>query len=224
MKKVFTFVAIMTVATLGFSQSKFFFGGDLSFGSNSASTTQTAGGQSQTFDIPASTNFGIDLSANYLVTKNFAVGLGIGYGTQKDFAGFGGLNNDVELYNKQGVFSIIPQVHYFCPLSDNFSYAPGLYIALGFGSADYESYNIVPPAGIVTATADIFAFGVELRPLSFDFKPTDHIAINFSAGSLSYTTVKVTEEPVTGMEIVTKQNSFNLDLNLGFTLGFRYFL
>ncbi|MDR1846649.1 MAG: porin family protein [Bacteroidales bacterium] len=217
MKKVFLVLALSAFSTLGFSQSKWLIDGNLSLGTTSSDVTITNGGTSTTTQQPSTFTFGIGVNAAYMVTDHLAIGLGIGFDLDK--------TTDESVPNtttvdKTNTFSLLPQVHYFLPLSDKFVYAPALYIAIGFGGESTET-----TVGSVSneTTGDLFGFGVELQPLSFDFHLTDNIALHLGAGSISFMNTTYTTKPMAGYEYKASASGFGIVLNPNITLGFRLF-
>jgi hypothetical protein len=219
MKKVFLFVALSAFATLGFSQSKWMVEGNISFGTQSGDYSQTIAGTSTTTQIPSSLGFGIGVDAAYLITDNLAVGLGIGFGLDK--------TTDESVANttivdKQNVFIIRPQVHYFLSLNDKFVYAPALYVEFGFGGI---SQKVTTLGTSTEQTGDLSGFGVALSPLSFDFHLTDNIALHLAAGTIGFSSSKFSnEQSFGGVAVKNEQSNSNFDIklnpsnNLGFIL------
>ena len=208
--KVFLAAVLMmaTTATCA-QQGKMFFGGDLNFSLNGGET-QTHIINNHKTDAPDITNFGIDVSGNYFVTNNLAIGLGLGYTYYK-------CDNNSGYDPNYGVFSVVPQLHYVTRLTDRISWTPGLYLAFGFGSAD--DYYVTNNG---EQKSNYFGFRGEIRPLSFDFHATRNIAINFTAGSLYYNMTKWSGDNESDNYV--SDHTFGLSLNNGFTFGFRYYL
>jgi hypothetical protein len=184
-------------------------------------------------DAPDITNFGIDVSGNYFITNNLAIGLGLGYTYYKCdnnadvivWARNPGLgytyykcDNSNGYDPNYGIFSVVPQLHYVTRLTDRISWTPGLYLAFGFGSAD--DYYVIHNSG--EQKSNYFGFRGEIRPLSFDFHATRNIAINFTAGSLYYNMTKWSGD--NSSDNYVSDHTFGLSLNNGFTFGFRYYL
>lgn len=221
MKKIKVILAAVLVmaSTATFAQKgNFFFGGDLNVSLNGGEKSSKVGNVTTKVDAPDVTNFGIDLSANYFITDNLALGLGVGYSYYDNKISY--TNPSYELNNpKTGIFSVVPQLHYVTRLTDRIYWTPGLYLNFGFGSSDVESHSTNVT---VTTTSNYFGFKGEIRPLSFDFHATKNIAINFTAGSLYYNMTKWSDKDVSDNYV--SDHTFGLSLNNGFTFGFRYYL
>jgi len=227
MKKTLVILAAMVLAsTVSFAQSKgdMFVGGQLGFKNVGVSDKVTSKGTSVTTDYPSTTNFNFGGSFHYMITDNLAIGLGIGYNYTKvpDASTY---NNIVEyftsakakdFYNSTSLFNIAPSLIYFKSIGNNFSWAPELQIGLGFGSNEAHSVDI--KGNTVTVSQDVFAFGIEISPLSFQYSINKHIAVNAAFGTISYGMYKVGDS-----DNNTKTNTFNLGLNPDATFTLRYF-
>ncbi len=114
------------------------------------------------------------------------------------------------------MFFIQPGVNYYLNVFDNrFFYTPGLDLGIGFGGQNYKTDNTK------VKVANITQFSISLQLLSFEFRPVDNFGISFRAGDLTYT-FKQEADPA-DKSFKTNTNSFNFGLNLGASLGFRYY-
>lgn len=80
--------------------------------------------------------------------------------------------------------------------------------------------------GISTEGQGFRVLGFSISALAFEIKPTEHFAISLSAGEFSYGLVMVSEKVTSGNESVKSRATVNmveLGLNLGATIGFKYY-
>lgn len=220
-KNLILIVAVLLTSTFAFAQSgKMFVTGTLGYNNINNSSTYKTNNVTTTVDEPTSSDFNIFGQFHYMVTDNIAVGLGLGYDQSR--AWYRVVNN-TNLNNYSSMFHIVPSVIYFINITDNFKYAPELFLDFGFGSLTHERWDGLNNA-IVNEKDDQSLFGIALMPLSFNYNFNKNIALTFSLGEISYNMYKRTDdfnEPLTTIE--RKTNTFNIALNTGFRVGFRYF-
>jgi hypothetical protein len=234
MKKTIFLLAFSAIATLGFSQSKFFVGGNFSLGTKSGETTSSGLVINATTKLPSITKLGIDVESAYFISDKLAVGLGLGF---KSYKSVEELKYESpypvqETYirtttSTKSKFTIAPMVYYFSPITDKFVWAPSLAIPVGFGGTfDEEKIVSTQPNNNNTSPEpeenDLSSFGVVISPLSFDYHITDNIAINFSAGDLSFISEKKSNE-LNNTKTEESKSFFNLSLNPSIKLGFRLY-
>lgn len=212
-KNLFILFTILLASTFTFAQSgKMFITGGIGF--NSISTSSKVG--SSTTDVPSSSTFNINAEFHYMVTKQIAVGLGVGYYRDHQY------NNtidDNELYNTTSLFTFAPSAIYFMKITDHLKYTPKLYVSFGFGNYDEDNYLI---NNVVTTTNDLTNICIGLEPLSFEYSFNKHFAINMAFGSITYNmyTSSFTDS---GVEYKNKMNNFDLGLNMGASFGLRFY-
>lgn len=146
------------------------------------------------------TNFLIAPSINYMISDNWALGLGLGYEYNK---------TEEEGYEtKDNLFFFQPQATYVCNIAGNFYYTPKVFVKIGFGTEDFGG-----PEDI-----DLFQIGGGVSPLSFEFRPAPRVGISFSAGNLSFmhSQAKLAGEKA-------KADNFNFSFNTDFKFGFNYY-
>ncbi|MDR0543256.1 MAG: outer membrane beta-barrel protein [Dysgonamonadaceae bacterium] len=219
MKKTIFLLAFSAIATLGFSQSKIFVGGSFSLGTTSGKETFSIGTTNTTAELPSTSNFGIDVHGAYFISDKLAVGLGLGFHSDKTPEEVGSATRPVTETATTSQFIFAPMAYYFLPITDKFVWAPSVATPIGSGGISYESKS-----GSTTETtkSDLSSFGVVISPLSFDYHITDNIAINFSAGNLSFISEKEKKND-SNSKYEKSNNAFNLSLNPGITFGFRLY-
>lgn len=161
MKKLKVLVAVAAMTVWGLSgvsaQNGWWLQGGLGFNSNKVKNG------------PELTNFDVNVGANYMLDKNWSVGLNVGYN----------LENSKDTY-KRGLFEITPQAIYSVPLVGNLSWTPSVFFTFGFGTYT----NKIPVDKDYDLTE--IQFGINL--LSVEYRCSRHIAIGatFDAGTLSF--------------------------------------
>ena len=121
------------------------------------------------------TEFGIGVGANYMISKDWSIGLNIGYDMyNKD------LNDALETSISINMFRITPQAIYSAKLFKNLSWTPRVYFSFGFGGAKSETDK---PSAILYDNdlslydndLSLIQFGVE--PLAFEYMVNKHIGL-----------------------------------------------
>ena len=193
MKKIILFVAVLSFVTMTASaQNGWFVGGSISgeFSKVKLELDGTSGDtKTSTFSIVPSIN---------KMFGNWSVGLGLGYEHTK-----------YDDQDKEGQFVLIPNVTYYLKIADKFYYTPGLNVGVGFGTYKYDDD---------IADDDIFSFSAAIKPLSFEFRPTECIGINFAAGSIGYGMKQYKEG-----DYKETYSDFFFGLNTGATVTFKFF-
>lgn len=118
------------------------------------------------------TEFGIRVGANYMISKDWSIGLNIGYGMyNKD------LNDALETSELATGCLITPQAIYSAKLFKNLSWTPRVYFSFGFGGAKSETdkplYDNDKP--LYDNDLSLIQFGVE--PLAFEYMVNKHIGL-----------------------------------------------
>lgn len=155
---------------------------------------------------PATTTFNITPSIHYMFNENWAVGLGLGYGYSKMGVNTGTVAAPVISDRTTNSFSVAPSLIYFMRLGDKFYYTPELTINYTNASAKIKG---------VAGKTESNTFGAAIAPLSFEFRPTNCIGLNVSAGTLGFNSDKVKNGPTT--------SDLTLNLNTDFRFAFRFY-
>lgn len=192
-----------------FSQSESFtgkmgIGGAL--GLSTASSKQTSGGVS--VDKPGTTAFEFTPSFRYFFSDKIAGEIGIGYSFSKDHAG---TVDNVDYFNRMNQVSFAPRVYYYIPLGSQFYYNPNIFLGIGGGNIKYEQETR-------TSKYQLFNLGIGVRIVSFEFRPTDRVALGFACGSLAYNFNRIKLD-----NIKNQSHQFDLGINLSPTLSFSYY-
>lgn len=158
----FGFANAQDVPTTGFSQGDVFITGSVGFGSEKTGDVKTS-------------NFNLSPKAGYFVTNNIALGVQLGYTTQKETTETP--LGDVE--DKASSLEIGAFGRYYFTPARNFSF-------FGQLSAGYVSSKVEPDGG---PEAKEDGFNVALAP-GISYFVSDHIALEATFGILGYRTTK----------------------------------
>lgn len=145
-------------------------------------------------DAGSLTTIKIMPSIHYMFNENWAVGLGLGWDYTKDVD----KSETPNITDKTNEFSVAPSLTYFMKLGDKFYYTPELVVSYTRGKE-----------------SKVNTIGAAIAPLSFEFRPTDCIGINFAAGTLGFASEKG--------KVGNALNTLNFDLNSGATVAFRFY-
>ena len=179
-----------------------------SIGMNGSSSKLTAG--NTTVKSPGGFQMSITPQFGYFIIDNLELHLGLGYSFTKE-------PDDDKSSTNTSLFVINPGVNYYLPIVENkFFYTPGLDLGIGFGAQNYIDDTSKEKLYGVTN------FYVSLSLLSFEYRPVQNFGISFRAGDLTYSLMayKQTSGNTTVKRTV---NNFNFGINLGASLGFRYY-
>lgn len=221
MKKVMLSLALiaMTVALAAQEKGDFYVSGYFGIDGGSTSTSTTTGGQKVSSSTPSGVNFQIGPKAGYFILDRLEVNLALDYQLARTDPNIHS-TVDRNFYDFTHVFSITPGVNYYLPICDRLYYNPGFYLSLGFGSSrERFDENTVTRDGIT-------AFGFGFRLVSFEFQPCEHFAITLNAGDFSYTLTHTGDENTgagTTVKTSTNINTVGFDINLGTSIGFKYY-
>lgn len=183
-----------------------------SIGMAGKSTKVTA--ENTTVKSPGGFQMSITPQFGYFIIDNLELHLGLGYSFQKE----PDVNDpDYKSSTNTGMFVINPGISYYVPIVENkFFYAPGLDLGVGFGSQNYKTETSKEKLFGVTN------FYISLSLLSFEYRPVHNFGISFRAGDLTYSLMSYKQ--TLGNETVKRTvNDFNFGINLGASLGFRYY-
>lgn len=194
-------IAVAMLATTGsFAQKGLWFEGGLGY-------TNT-----KSEDDVTTSNFNINVGANYMISKDWSIGLNLGYDmTNTDY--------DVTSSNdlKDHMFTITPQATYSQKLIGGLAWTPRIYFTYGMGT-----YTIKHPVGGDTDyDMSKLEFGIDL--LAVEFHATRHIAFGakLGVGSLYFRSMDYDD-------ISPKITQFNIPLgswnNSDVSLSFHYYL
>lgn len=205
----------LTAATMSAQQKgDMYISGSVMLSGGNTKQEVTVSSTTNTTDIPLTFNLGIVPSFGYFVADNFEVNLALGYNLIKDYHRTDADNN--KLYNNDNLFTIRPGVNYYLKLADKLWYVPGLSLGIGFGS--YVSDIDVN----TTEKTPYTNFGLSLSLLTFEFRPADFLGVTFNAGDFSYNLTS-TKESESGTTRVETTNNVDLGLNLGASIGLKYY-
>ena len=170
-----------------------------SFGSQKAEVSMGSISTSET--MPSETILGLGVEYGYFLVDNLKLSLGLAYPftstpTEKD--------DDKWLSTSVSAFTIIPNISYYFPITEDLFYTPGLEFAIIFGQqkemlSRNETYN-----------NKTTGWGACLSFLSFEYKVSERFGIGLSLGSLNYTTANANIEDY---DISTRVGAFQFDLN-----------
>lgn len=190
------------------NQGDMYISGNISM--SGSSSTDIAGNTST--KSPEGFSLGLAPQFGYFVIDNLEVHLGLNY----VFSKYPNTSLDPTGRENTSMFFIQPGVSYYLNVFDNkFFYTPGIDLGIGFGGTNYKTDNSKQKVSSLTR------FYMTLNLLSFEFRPVDNFGISFRAGDLTYTFNQTVS--ATNKEYKTNRNSFNFGLNLGASIGFRYY-
>lgn len=209
------FASLMLLASTSvFAQSKgqIWLDGNIHFNSYS--------GEKGGVDKRGNSAFGINVSGNYMLDKNWSVGLGLGFeSTSRD------VNIAPDYTDKTSMFTVTLQGHYFMKLNKVITWTPRAYAYIGFGSENNETPMV---GGGAKDEYDLSEMGLMIEPLNFQFNVSKNFALTAACdlATFGYTHTKNTLNKVddTDNNLTFKCGSWSENLgNLGLRFGFRLF-
>lgn len=217
MKKLLLLAAFVGVASFASAQTSsgsIMVGGSLGFGSGKSEASNSG----TTVDGPKLSNFNISPAVGYFIMDNIAVGLRIGYGSNKSTQeNYLGVNGD-ERVDKNSNFTVSPFARYYMEMGDKAGIFVDGAIDIGSGKTTTE----ITTGGTTNSTEPTSSsFGVNIRPGVYWFV-TDKIGLEGTFGSLGWNQNKTDDGANPATE--TKASSFGLNLNTGFAVGFHYYI
>lgn len=221
MKKLLFLIvaAVLPVVMSAQNKGDMYISGSLGIDGGNKSSSVSLGGTKTTTKAPAAFSFQIEPSFGYFVIDRLEVNLALGYDLAKSTPNQYSTAND-NLFDFTNLFTIAPGVSYYIPICDKFWYVPGVALSVGFGN--YKTQVAVN----ATEKRNLTTFGIGVSLLSFEFRPCEHLGIRFSAGDLSYklshTKYDASQNGNTATYTVNS-NSVGLGINLGTTIGFKYY-
>ena len=182
------------------------FGMNLSFNSSSNSTGDLDGDFSSAYVYPR---------AGLLLSDRFELGLGLSYAFNNSTYNYTGTNPEKSEQNEH-VYSFLPYLKYYMPVSEKFYFDLLFLAGIGFGSRTEEQ-----TMADYHADYSITQFRASLYP-QFSYMFSKHWAIDFGLGYLNFqsTTYKDKE---TSEKNTTKFFNLNAAFAGGMSLGATYY-
>lgn len=224
------FSAMILFASAQYDEGRLLVNGGLGFSSITNNTTwdQVTNGEAE--DLPdvsvSSSNFILNARGYYFISDNFAVGLGIGYGSSSTEASFEGGEFDdtnsiaVEPLN---MLMFIPTVRYYIPIERELSFFLQGDIEFGFGLGD----NSVSMGGMSMENSTS-VFGVGIEP-GLSYMISRKFALEMTFGRLGFTqvtnNVEFSADSDNSSKIESSTSEFGLNLDSStLTFGFSMLL
>jgi outer membrane protein len=164
-------------------------------------------------------NFNVLPTVGYFVNTNLAIGLGVGYQTEKNTltSTFG--NTVSESVTKQPAFVVAPFVRKYWTLSDKLYFFGQLAVPMQFGKTETETNSVTTVGNtVVTSSTSTEAkytkIGVTVKP-GLDYFLNKNWSIEATIGEFGYSNYKPKDGDAT--------NNYNFGLNLSsVTFGVKY--
>lgn len=213
MKKVFIIAIAAIAASLTASAQK---KGDMYISATldlkTSSSVQASGNSS--VKESGGLNFGFSPEFGIFLIDRLELNVGLGYEMSKVPNG-GKTENQTDLFDIDNIFNIGAGLNYHFRVADKLSYAPGVKFLVGFGGAQSQV-----SASEVEQAYKNTSFTLRLSLMKFEFRPAEHFAMTFEAGSLDFNTDTKTRN--VGNTISEERvNTFGLGLNIGAEIGFK---
>lgn len=238
MKKLFIMMAALFAGVSMSAQMKgdMSMYGNLGINSGNVVSTASAGGVTTTVKAPKGIDFSIGAGFGYFVADNLEVSLGLRYGLYRIQNNWEDVTATKKFYDMTNSFTIAPQLKYYVSIVDDvFYYTPSLKIGFTIeggksqideNTTEKYSYTLsyngeqISPIGYNSPTT--FAIGLDL--VSFEFKPSYNIGVNFSLGGIFYENVSYKYEE-DGVVAKASDNtfSFGFDSVLTPTIGVKFY-
>ena len=170
---------------------------------------------------PGAFEFSIMPEFGYFVLDRLEFDVSIGYSLSRSEST--GTWQGKNLFTFMHVVTVNPGLVYHLPSCEKFYYTPAFHLNVGGGVQNVQDGG---RDGISTTGQGFGVFGFSISALAFEIKPTEHFAISLSAGEFSYGLVTASEKVTSGDESVRSRATVNvveLGLNLGATIGFKYY-
>lgn len=221
MKKVFFLIiaALLPLCVSAQQKGDMYISGSLALNGGNASASATIDGTRTTVKNPSAFNFQIVPEFGIFVVDRLQVNVGLGYSLTRLEPNKHSTDSE-NFYDFTNLFVISPGVSYYVPVCDKLYYTPGLSLGVGFGNDKTQLSSSVVEKNPVTT------FGISLSFLEFEFRPCEHLGISLSAGDLNYTYLHTSYKEVDedkSVKYSSNTNSVSLGLNLGATVGFKYY-
>ncbi|WP_343658580.1 outer membrane beta-barrel protein [Chryseobacterium sp.] len=164
-------------------------------------------------------NFNVLPTVGYFVNTNLAIGLGVGYQTEKNTLTSTVGNTVSESVTKQPAFVVAPFVRKYWTLSDKLYFFGQLAVPMQFGKTEVETNSVTTVGNTVltssTSTeAKYTKIGVTVKP-GLDYFLNKNWSIEATIGEFGYSNYKPKDGDAT--------NNYNFGLNLSsVTFGVKY--
>jgi opacity protein-like surface antigen len=206
MKKFFI-VAALCAASFTVANAQLFIAGSFNINTTGGSYKSDGGDK---IDSKSTSSFTLTPRVGYFLNDKFAVGLGIGYTSQKETTPF--FLNDDERKETTSMFVIAPFARYYFAKVNRFSFFGEGVLSLGFGSYENKVGNVINVDNSVTA------IGFDITP-GISYALTDKLeletSINLFNLGYSYASVKDNKDNKT----VTNGFNFGVGTDNIVTLG-----
>lgn len=234
MKRLFIMMAALFAGVSMSAQMK----GDMSlsgnFGIATGNSVATINSSNVTTTVkePKGVNFNIGASYGYFVADNLEVSLGINYGLYRIQNNWMADTNK-KFYDMTNTFTITPQVKYYVSIVDDvFYYTPSFKLAYSVegGKSQVDENTTIDYVWQVDGLDIDFGgpktFTVGLDLVSFEYKPSYNIGINFSLGGIYYENVSYKYEDDDSKDSAKlSDNSFDFGFNTNLvpTIGVKFY-
>lgn len=191
-----------------------------SIGINNSSSTTTFG-EEDPVDGPKYSDLSIMPHVMYCLSDNFAVGIGIGYGSYS-VQTMGGFEGDVELTDKETSFSFTPMARYYFVNDDRFMVWGALGIGIGMGTYTDEFTELDEDLNEIVSSeeAKISTMNIAVGP-GASIMLGEKITLDFSFGSLGYSSYKMFDDGTdAGSSDDTEYKSGGFGINWANSFGF----
>ncbi|MGI9579684.1 MULTISPECIES: outer membrane beta-barrel protein [Chryseobacterium] len=164
-------------------------------------------------------NFNVLPTVGYFVNTNLAIGLGVGYQTEKNTLTSTVGNTVSESVTKQPAFVVAPFVRKYWTLSDKLYFFGQLAVPMQFGKTENETNSVTTVGNtVVTSSTSTEAkytkIGVTVKP-GLDYFLNKNWSIEATIGEFGYSNYKPKDGDAT--------NNYNFGLNLSsVTFGVKY--
>ena len=173
---------------------------NLSTGSIAQSFVNNRGLREET-KSPSNTSFMLGVGYDYFAAKNFRIAIWVGYELAAEPSEKVGSK---WYYNTANLFHIDPSIAYYVKIVNNFFYTPTIYLPFNIG------YVKVPVSESTSTVVPCLGGGIYAYPVSFEFRITEHFAMECGYGYLGFTSTKV-QNVNTGADIITNTFAFKLN-------------
>jgi len=203
-KTIFTIAASMlTFGTM--LSAQVFVGG--AFNLSTSSNKETMG--SVSVDGDKSFEFYFNPKAGYFISDDFAIGLGLGFGTSKTTSPKEITYSGEEEIDKENYWAIAPFARYYFARTGELSFFGEATLGFGGGKSEYSVGNITQDGPKVSM------IGFSIAP-AISYNLSEKFAIEASFGSLGYSSSSYTSEQ-TGREETYKLKVSGIDFSLDLT-------
>ena len=221
MKKLFIMMAALFAGVSMSAQMKgdMSISGNFGIGTGNSVATTNYSNVTTTVKAPKGIDFNIGASYGYFVADNLEVSLGLYYGLYRIQNNWMDTDTNKKFYDMKNSFTIAPQLKYYLSIVDDvFYYTPSFKIGYSFESGksqldenttvDYK-WELEGLPGVGFGGPRTFTIGLDL--VSFEYKPSYNIGINFSLGGIYYKNVSYKYEADDSKDTAkVSDNSFSL--------------